>query len=100
MEFKLNTSAREQTINRLFEKQIQQIQNNLGKGERTTELYIDKEFASEVRDKLEVTFEFYDKKLSFQIVRRSPNEYTGRMQHFTSELRGDERYYKVYYSGE
>ena len=98
MEFKLNTSAREQTINRLFEQQIQQIQNNLAKGERTTELYIDKEFASEVRDKLEVTFEGKD--LSFQIVRRSPNPHTGRMQHFTSELRGDERCYKVYYSGE
>jgi DNA-dependent RNA polymerase auxiliary subunit epsilon len=98
MEFKLNKSAREETINRLFEKQIQQIQNNLDRGERTTELYIDKEFSSEVRDKLEVAFE--GKNLSFQIVRRSPNEYTGRMQHFTSELRGDERYYKVYYSGE
>jgi len=98
MEFKLNKSAREETINRLFEKQIQQIQNNLDKGERTTELYIDKEFASEVREKLELVFE--GKNLEFQIVRRSPNEYTGRMQHFTSELIGDERYYKVYYGGE
>jgi len=98
MEFKLNTSAREQTISKLFEQQIQAIQMNLGRGERTTELYIDKEFSSEVRDKLEVAFEGKD--LSFQIVRRSPNEYTGKMQHFTSELRGDERYYKVYYSGE
>jgi hypothetical protein len=80
MEFKLNTSARETTINNLFE------------------LYIPKEFSSEVRDKLEVAFE--GKNLSFQIVRRSPNEYTGRMQHFTSELIGDERYYKVYYGGE
>jgi DNA-dependent RNA polymerase auxiliary subunit epsilon len=98
MEFKLNTTARETTINKLFEQQIQAIQSNLARGERTTELYIDKEFSSEVRDKLEVAFE--GKNLSFQIVRRSPNEYTGRMQHFTSELRGDERYYKVYYSGE
>jgi hypothetical protein len=98
MEFKLNKSVREETINKLFERQIQAIQSNLAKGERTTELYIDKEFSSEVRDKLEVAFEGKD--LSFQIVRRSPNEYTGRMQHFTSELRGDERYYKVYYSGE
>ena len=98
MEFKQNKSVREETINRLFELQIQVIQSNLARGERTTELYIDKEFASEVRDKLEVAFE--GKNLSFQIVRRSPNEYTGRMQHFTSELIGDERYYKVYYSGE
>ena len=98
MEFKLNTSAREQTINRLFEQQIQQIQNNLAKGERTTELYINKEFASEVRDKLEVAFEGKD--LSFSIVRRSANPYTGRTQHHTSELIGDERYYKVYYGGE
>jgi DNA-dependent RNA polymerase auxiliary subunit epsilon len=98
MEFKLNTSAREQTINRLFEKQIQQIQNNLAKGERTTELYIDKEFSGEVRDKLEEAF--VGKDLSFQIVRRSPNPHTGRIQHFTSELIGDERYYKVYYGGE
>jgi hypothetical protein len=98
MEFKLNTSARETTIKKLFEKQIQQIQNNLDRGERTTELSIDKEFASEVREKLEVAFE--GKNLSFQIVRRSPNEYTGRMQSFTSEVIGDERYYKVYYGGE
>ena len=98
MEFKLNTSAREQTINRLFEQQIQQIQNNLAKGERTTELYIDKEFASEVREKLEVAFEGKD--LSFQTVRRSPHPYTGTMQSFTSEVIGDERYYKVYYGGE
>jgi hypothetical protein len=98
MEFKLNKSAREETINRLFEKQIQQIQNNLEKGERTTELYIDKEFASEVREKLEVAFEGKD--LSFSIVRRSSNPHTGRTQHHTSELIGDERYYKVYYGGE
>ena len=98
MEFKLNTSAREETINRLFERQIQVIQSNLARGERTTELYIDKEFASEVREKLEEAFKGKD--LDFQTVRRSPNEYTGRMQHFTSELIGDERYYKVYYGGE
>jgi hypothetical protein len=98
MEFKLNTSARETTINNLFEQQIQSIQSNLARGERTTELYIDKEFAGEVRDKLEKAFE--GKNLWFQTVRRSPNEYTGRMQSFTGELRGDDRYYKVYYGGE
>jgi len=98
MEFKLNKSARETTINKLVEQQIQKIKSNLDRGERTTELYIDKEFSGEVREKLELAFE--GKNLEFQIVRRSPNEYTGRMQHFTSELIGDERYYKVYYSGE
>jgi len=98
MEFKLNTSARETTINKLVEKQIQLIQSNLAKGERTTELYIDKEFSGEVREKLEQALE--GKEFTFQTVRRSPNEYTGKMQSFTSELRGDERYYKLYYSGE
>ena len=98
MEFKLNTSARETTINNLFEQQIKLIQSNLAKGERITELYIDKEFASEVREKLEKAFE--GSSLSFQNVRRSLNEYTGKVQSFSSELRGDERYYKVSYYGE
>lgn len=98
MEFKLNTSIRESTINRLFEQQIQLIQSNLAKGERTTELYIDNEFAGEVRQKLEA--ELKDKPFSFQTVRRSINEYTGKMQSFSGELRGNERYYKIYYSGE
>jgi DNA-dependent RNA polymerase auxiliary subunit epsilon len=98
MEFKLNTSARETTINELFEQQIKAIQSNLARGERTTEMYIDKEFSSEVREKLEKALE--GKSFSFQIVRRSPNPYTGQMQHFTSELIGNERYYKLYYSGE
>lgn len=79
----------------MFEQQIQTIQSNLARGERTTELYIDKEFSSEVRDNLEEAF--VGKNLSFQIVRRSPNPHTGRIQHFTSELIGGERYYKVYY---
>lgn len=97
MEFKLNTSARETTISKLVDEQINLIQSNLAKGERTTEMYIDKEFASEVREKLEKALEGKD--FSFQIVRRSPNQYTGRMQHFTSELIGNKRYYKLYYNG-
>ena len=97
MEFKLNTSARETTINNLVEEQIKAIQSNLARGERTTEMYIDKEFASEVREKLEQVLE--DKPFSFQIVRLPPSEYTGRMQSFTSELIGNERYYKLYYHG-
>jgi hypothetical protein len=98
MEFKLNTSARETTITNLVEKQLKAIQSNLARGERTTEMYIDKEFASEVREKLEQVLE--NKPFTFQTVRRSPNQYTGKMQSFTSELIGDERYYKLYYSGE
>jgi hypothetical protein len=98
MEFKLNKSAREETINKLFEETIKVIQNNLSKGERTTELYIDKEFSSEVKEKLEQALA--DKQFTFQTVRRSPNQYTGQMQSFSSELRGNERYYKLYYFGE
>jgi hypothetical protein len=98
MEFKLNTSARETTINNLVEKQLKAIQSNLARGERIIEMYIDKEFASEVREKLEQVLE--NKPFTFQTVRRSPNQYTGKMQSFTSELIGDERYYKLYYSGE
>ena len=98
MEFKLNTSARETTITNLVEKQLKAIQSNLARGERIIEMYIDKEFASEVREKLEQVLE--NKPFTFQTVRRSPNQYTGKMQSFTSELIGDERYYKLYYSGE
>jgi hypothetical protein len=97
MDFKLNTSARETTINNLVEEQVNAIQSNLARGERTTEMYIDKEFASEVRRKLEEILK--DKPFSFQTVRRSPNQYTGKMQSFTSELIGNERYYKLYYHG-
>ncbi len=98
MEFKLNTSARETTITNLVEKQLKAIQSNLARGERITEMYIDKEFASEVREKLEQVLE--NKPFTFQTVRRSPHPYTGKMQSFSSELIGDERYYKLYYSGE
>ena len=98
MEFKLNTSARETTITNLVEKQLKAIQSNLARGERIIEMYIDKEFASEVREKLEQVLE--NKPFTFQTVRRSPNQYTGKMQSFTSELIGNERYYKLYYSGE
>jgi hypothetical protein len=98
MDFKLNTSARETTINNLVEEQVNAIQSNLARGERTTEMYIDKEFASEVRRKLEEILK--GKPFTFQTVRRSPNQYTGQMQSFTSELIGNERYYKLYYHGE
>jgi len=95
MEFKLNTSGRETKINRLFDEQIALIQSQLAKGERTIELYIDKEYASDVRDKLEVALK--GQPINFQIVRRSPNPFTGVMQNFTGEVIGDNRYYKLYY---
>ena len=57
MEFKLNTSARETTINKLADEQIQRIKNNLNNGERITEMYIPKEFASDVRSKLDELLE-------------------------------------------
>lgn len=98
MEFKFNNSAREEKINKLAEQQIKVIQNNLSKGVRVTEMYIDNEYASDVRDKLDKLLE--GQKFSWEVVRKEPNPYTGRMQHFTGLKINGERYYKLRYYGE
>lgn len=98
MEFKLNTSARETTINKLAEEQIQVIKKNLDNGERITEMYIPKEFASDVKSKLDELLK--DQNFNWEIVKREPNQYTGRMQYFTGMVVGNDKYYKLKYYGD
>lgn len=96
MEFILNKSARETTINKLVDEQVNLIKKCLERGQETIDLYIDNEYASDVRDKLQVIL---DGKFTFCIVRTNHNQYTGKIQHFTGETIGDERHYKIRYIG-
>jgi hypothetical protein len=92
MEYTLNKNARENTIKELFNEAMEKIKANLNKGVAETELYIDKDFAGDVRSLLEKEL---GEKFTFCIVRTGNNPHTGRVEHFTGMLVGDQRYYKV-----
>jgi len=71
------------------------IKENAEKGISLTELYVPKHVASEVREEIEKQLTDSGTRFEFCTVRRSPNEYTGKMQFFSSELVGDQRRYKL-----
>lgn len=88
----VNEDAVKTRIVNAIEKSITCIKANANKGIKITELIIDKDIASDVREELEKLVEG----IEFLVVRRSPNPYTGRMQSFTSEVIGDNKHYKVH----
>ena len=98
MEFKFNANAREERIKNEVEFQLKKIQENLSKGLRDTELYIDREIASDVREGIEN--ELKGKNFDFCIVNRGFNQYTGKPQSYSSMTVGDQKYYKIRYYGE
>lgn len=94
MQFKLNTDSREQRVDELVDLALLKVEDHLANGRSEIELLIENEFAAEVKDKLTDLFEG---QFDWLIIRREPNQYTGRMQHFTSERIGDHRRYKIRY---
>jgi hypothetical protein len=78
-------SKAEKNANQMYEM----ISRNAEEGKDCTELMFDNSIYSE-------TLEFLEKKLEgtsydWNIVRRAPNQFTGRMNHFSSERIGDNR---------
>jgi len=96
MEFKFNADAREQRIEELVKVNLAKIQYNLSKGLRDTELYIDKEVAFEVKDRIENEL---PSNFEFCVVNRGFNQYTGKPVSYLSMTVGDDKYYKVRYHG-
>tara|TARA_R110000772_G_C13310268_1_gene440057 strand:+ start:9977 stop:10282 length:306 start_codon:yes stop_codon:yes gene_type:complete len=99
MKLELNVDAKEGRTKTAYDNALESISNNLQNGEVYTELYIDKHIAAEVRDRLNAEFKKQGKENNFtwMVVRRSPNEFTGRMQSFTGETQGNTKYYKLKY---
>lgn len=97
MELKFNADARKKSIETTFKDCMKAIQNNLSQGIKETELYIDKNIAGDVRDLIDK--EIKDKEFTWCIVRTGNNQYTGKVEHFTGTLVGQERYYKLKYTG-
>jgi len=91
----VNTDAREMQINAEVKSCIEQIQNNAKQGISTTELYVPKHIGGEVRSRISKLLEESGTRYDWRTVKRSPNEYTGAMQSFSSDTIGDEKYYKL-----
>ena len=91
----VNKNAQQNQIDVEVRSCMDFIKENASKGISSTELLIPKHVASEVRAEIEKQLTESGTRFEFQVVRRSPNEFTGRMQYFTSELVGDERRYKL-----
>lgn len=92
MKITVDNNAKEQRIQSAFQTAISEIKANAAKGNRYTDLYIDKEISAEVRLMLEKEVEG----ISFCIVRSGHNQYTGAIQHFSGETIGEEKHYKVH----
>ena len=94
MQFNLNTNVRQEQIDSITQSNIDRIKQHLDEGKTEIELLIDNEFASEVKSKL---VDLFEGQFDWLTIRREPNQYTGRMQYFTSERIGDQRRYKIRY---
>ncbi len=97
MDLVLNTTAKKTAIEEAFTLAMNKLKLNLECGKTETELYIDKNIASDVRDLIEI--EIRNKPITFCTVRTGTNPYTGRVEHFTGMVVGDDRYYKLRYHG-
>lgn len=98
MEFTFNQEKREKEINNSVDSILSQIQKNLSNGIRVIEICIPKEFANEVKEKVDEVIK--GKNFEWMIVRRENNPYTGKVQHFLSETIGHEKHYKLKYYGD
>lgn len=99
MNLELNKDARKIQIQTAFEESMKTIERNLASGKKETELYLDKEIASDVRSLIDAKIKELKKEEQFTwaIVRTGNNQFTGKVEHFTGMLVGDQRYYKLKY---
>lgn len=91
MKIEVDESARASRIDAAVKECLDKIKANAAQGNRTTELYVLLDIASDVRQRLEDEVD----DITFLVVRHAPNPYTGRMDHFSSRTEGDHKYYKV-----
>ena len=91
----VNRNAQQNQIEVEVRSCMDSIKENASKGISSTELYVPKHVASEVRAEIEKQLTASGTRFEFQVVRRSPNEFTGKMQYFSSETVGDQRRYKL-----
>jgi hypothetical protein len=100
MNLEFNKDSKTQRTQEAFKNALTDIGNNLLNGNKSTDLYIDKEIASDVRSMLDTEFERQGKSNNFDwaIVRTGSNFRTGRTEYFTGETIGDQKHYKLKYS--
>lgn len=98
MELTFNANAKSQRIDSAYNDAVEKIKANMAAGVRDTELYIDKDIASDVRERLDENI-VTGKQFTWATVRRGVNQFTGRAESFTSDTFGNERYYKLRYFG-
>lgn len=101
MELELNTSKRDSRIKAAHDDAMTKISQSLADGNPVIDLYIDKDIASDVRELIDKTIDEAGKtdKFDYVVLRRERNTLGhGRMMHFTSEIVGDKKHYKLKYS--
>lgn len=91
MEIEINAEARTFRVLKAYGEAIGKILGNAAKGCDTTELFLEKDIAPDVR--LQLIKEVKD--IEFLIVDRRPNQYTGQIQSFSGRADGGLWYYKV-----
>jgi len=98
MELKFNADARKNAVKEAFDDCMESIKSNLSQGIKETGLYIDKNIAGEVRELIDKEIE--GQPFTWCIVRTGSNPHTGRIEHFSGMLVGNERFYNLKYTGE
>lgn len=91
MEFVFNQEVKNDRISEVSKKILNDIQTNMSKGIRETEMYIPKEILYDV---CEIIEKETGSKFDWMVVKRDYNQYTGKPQSFTGMSMGDGTFYK------
>jgi hypothetical protein len=91
----VNQDARQSEIDTQVIIALNQIKANAEQGIATTELYIPKHVGPSVRDKITVTLKASNTRFDWLVVKTGRNQYTGGVEHFSSDTIGDNKYYKL-----
>ncbi len=91
----VDQSIRNNRIEETAKDCLECIQGNALLGVHTTDLFIDKEIAGDVKE--EIVRQLNESKTTYEflIVARGFNQYTGKPQSYTSETIGTEKHYKI-----
>ena len=92
---KVNQSIRQNYIDTTTKTCLECIKDNASLGVDTTDLYINKEIASDVKDQIIHQLDESKTPYEFLIVARGSNQITGRPESYTSETVGIEKHYRI-----
>lgn len=92
--------AKAKNIKSIFDECMKKIMDNYNNGRSETELFIEKEYASEVKGMISEAVEKVSPHFSWMTVRTATNPYTGRYENFSGEVIGNQMRYKLKYFGE